>query len=149
MAGTFVFVRYHLVWSTLNRTPWLDRSLHGRLFAYMGAILKTKGGVLLRAGGTNDHVHLCVSISTSESIAATVNALKANSSRWLHRECGLTDFAWQEGYGVFTVSKSCETQLFRYIDDQEAHHAFHDFGAEFLALLAKHGVEFDARCMRV
>lgn len=145
MAGTFNYLRYHIVWSTRNRQRLLDEQMQHRLFDYLGSVIAHKDGMLLKAGGTEDHVHVSVSLSTTLCVADAVNALKANSSRWLRRDVGIEDFAWQEGYGAFTVSRSGEDQLNAYILGQKAHHANRDFKEEFRMLLDKHGIEFDEK----
>ena len=74
------------------------------------------------------------------------NSVKARSSRWIHDEFPeLNGFAWQEGYGVFTVSKSQEPAVKRYIAKQREHHRREDYTAEMTRLLTAHGVEFDER----
>jgi hypothetical protein len=73
-----------------------------------------------------------------------LRVLKTNSSRWA-KEQGRRSFAWQRGYGAFTVSESRRAAVIRYIQDQEKHHRRISFQEEFLKLLANHGVEFDER----
>jgi hypothetical protein len=55
------------------------------------------------------------------------------------------NFAWQRGFGAFSVSASNLDRVARYIKTQEAHHRKMSFHDEFIALLKKHGVEFDPR----
>ena len=99
-------------------------------------------------GGMPDHVHLYTSLPATIAIADMANALKSNSSRWVHEHHqGAKGFAWQEGYGAFTVSKSCEARLMKYIDNQPQHHRTREFQAEFIALLRAHGIAYDERYM--
>jgi REP element-mobilizing transposase RayT len=80
------------------------------------------------------------------SIADFMNAVKANSSRWIHESFApLRSFAWQEGYGAFSVSKSEEGRVVRYISNQEVHHRKRTFKDELVGLLEKHGIEYDKR----
>ena len=80
------------------------------------------------------------------SIGDFVNAVKSNSSRWIHESfSNLRNFAWQEGYGAFSVSKSEEERVMRYIANQESHHRKRTFKEELVALLDKHGIEYDKR----
>jgi putative transposase len=136
----------HFVWSTKNRQLWILETWQEDLFAYMGGVLRNKHGKLLRAGGMPDHVHLYTSLPATIAIADIANALKSNSSRWVHeKHQSANGFAWQEGYGAFTVSKSGEASLVSYIDHQQQHHRARDFQAEFIAFLRAHGIAYDER----
>ena len=87
-----------------------------------------------------------VSIPATASIADTLRVLKANSSRWVHEQFPERKrFGWQAGYGAFTVSGSRSDDVRNYIASQEAHHRKVSFQEEFLTLLRKHGLEYDAR----
>ncbi|MEK6281120.1 MAG: transposase [Acidobacteriota bacterium] len=109
-------------------------------------IMRKKKGKLLSAGGMFDHIHLYASMPSTISIADFVNAVKSNSSRWIHESFArLRNFAWQEGYGAFSVSKSEEGRVVRYISNQEDHHRKRTFKEELVALLEKHGIEYDKR----
>lgn len=146
MAGKHLSLQVHFVWSTARREPRLAPEWRDRLYGYIGGVLEHKKAKLLCAGGVSDHIHLYASLPSTVTIAELVNAMKANSSRWIHQAFPeQKSFAWQEGYGAFSVSKSAEEQVVRYIRDQEAHHHRHDFKAEFLAFLKKYQVEYDER----
>jgi putative transposase len=72
--------------------------------------------------------------------------VKSNSSRWIHESFSqLRRFAWQEGYGAFSVSKSAENMVMRYIRNQENRHAKRTFKQELLTLLEKHEIKYDER----
>ena len=123
MAHTYLCIRIHCVWSTYRRHPWIAPEWRDRLYRYLGAVARQKGSVLLCAGGMRDHVHLYLSLPADLSIARLVNALKANSSRWIHETFPrIRQFAWQQGYSAFSVSRSSEARLIAYIGNQEAHH---------------------------
>ena len=96
---------------------------------------------MICAGGTSNHAHLLIALPATMALAKAVQVLKANSSRWLG-EHGL-DFAWQEGYGAFSVSASSVAAVRRYIEHQTEHHAKYSFEDEFLSFLRKSGVPFD------
>jgi REP element-mobilizing transposase RayT len=108
--------------------------------------MKNKKARLIAAGGMFDHIHLCASMPSTMSIADIVNVVKSNSSRWIHESYSrLRPFAWQEGYGAFSVSKSEEAKVVRYIKNQEDHHRKRTFKEELIGLLEKHGIEYDKR----
>jgi len=98
------------------------------------------------AGGIYDHIHLYASLPSTLSIADFVNAVKANSSRWVHQTYRQgRAFAWQVGYGAFSVSKSDEKRVIKYVLNQENHHRKRTFKEEFPLLLEKHEIEYDQR----
>lgn len=140
----------HFVWGTANREPLIEKSWRERLHAYMGGILTNKKGKLLAAGGVADHVHVLASLPATVTLAEIGGALKANSSRWVHENVPrCRSFAWQEGYGAFSVSKSLEPTVKSYINHQEEHHRQRSFTEEFVALLEKHGIAYEERYLWV
>ena len=88
-----------------------------------------------------DHVHLLLQFPPTLMIADAIRDIKSNSSAWMSSEIGR--FAWQQGYGGFGVSKSNIAAVVRYIQNQEQHHRKMTIEEEFIALLEKHGVEYD------
>ncbi len=89
-----------------------------------------------------DHVHLAVGLSRTITIADLISELKTSSSQWMKTQ-GASTFAWQRGYGAFTLGKSDLDALMRYIDNQEEHHRKIDFRDELRAILKRYGVEHD------
>jgi REP element-mobilizing transposase RayT len=106
----------------------------------MGGIARNNGMRALAVGGTDDHVHLLLSLSAVMPIAKAVQLIKSGSSKWV-RDGGQRMFAWQENYSAFSVSASQTRRVVAYIDSQQEHHRKHTFDAELAALLAKHGIE--------
>ncbi|MGI8782828.1 MAG: IS200/IS605 family transposase [Acidobacteriota bacterium] len=146
MAGKYICSLTHFVWSTARRQPSISPEWRDRLYSYIGGILAQKNCTLLCAGGVSDHIHLYASLCSTLSLADVTNAMKANSSRWIHQTFpNAKGFSWQKGYGAFSVSKSGEQRLIEYIENQEAHHKIRSFQEEFLALLKKHHVKYDER----
>jgi REP element-mobilizing transposase RayT len=146
MAGKYLSLLVHFTWSTARREPWLQADMRDDLYSYIGGIMKKKNAKLISAGGMFDHIHLYASMPSTISIADFMNAVKANSSRWIHESFApLRSFAWQEGYGAFSVSKSEEGRVVRYISNQEVHHRKRTFKDELVGLLEKHGIEYDKR----
>jgi REP-associated tyrosine transposase len=146
MAGKYLSLLVHFTWSTAGREPWLESEIRDGLFSYIGGILTKKNAKLLSAGGVFDHIHLYASLPSTISIADFVNVVKSNSSRWIHEsDSKLRNFAWQEGYGAFSVSKSGEAAVIRYIKNQLEHHRKRTFKEELVALLDKHDVAYDPR----
>ena len=97
-------------------------------------------------GGTADHVHLLTRLPANLALADCLRVVKTNSSRWVkERWSQQRNFAWQGGYGAFSVSESRRAAVIRYIRDQAQHHRRISFQDEFLVLLKNHRVEFDER----
>ena len=146
MAGRFVCNLIHFVWSTNGRREWISESWEDQLFAYLGGIARNKSATLIAAGGVPDHLHLLVAMPSTISVSDMVNALKANSSKWIHQDVPkFKSFRWQEGYGAFSVSRSNENAVVAYIQNQKEHHKKRDFKAELLDFLIKHEIEYDPK----
>ncbi|RMH21631.1 MAG: IS200/IS605 family transposase [Acidobacteria bacterium] len=146
MSSAFHNLRYHLVFSTKNRYPLIHRDLTDSLYSYMGGIINKKGGHLLTAGGMPDHVHLLLGIKPSVAVSAMVKTIKGGSSWWISQLATNRPqpFAWQEGYGIFTVSESRVADVRRYILNQEKHHRDRSFQDELAWLLEAHGIHHTA-----
>ena len=93
-----------------------------------------------------DHVHLAVRLHATVGVARVVQEVKRCSSKWM-KEQGLefAGFAWQRGYGAFSVGPSDAGALIRYIDEQPTHHRRRDFQKEMRGFFEKYHVEFDER----
>lgn len=142
MASTLICHYVHIVFSTKDRTEWIADSFAPRLYAYIGGIARNHDCELIAAGGVEDHIHLLATLHQSCALAELVRDIKANSSRWVHDELRVSDFAWQNGYACFSVSKSNVDAVVKYINTQREHHATRSFKDELIALLEKHGVEY-------
>lgn len=144
MPSTWSQLIYHVVFSTKHRDPWIDDPLAERLYPFMGGIIRDIGGSLWSIGGMPDHVHLLVRWKTDQAVANLARDVKFRSSKWVHETFpALPRFAWQTGYGIFSVSKSQSDVVKRYIERQKEHHARRNFREELIALLRAHGVDFD------
>ncbi len=146
MAHTYTNLLYHVVFSTKDRLPCIDDQLRPRLCAYMGGIVRDISGIALIVNGTADHTHMLLVLPATLAIADAMRLVKTNSSRWVHEEWPQHQtFGWQIGYAAFTVSESNRDSVIRYIADQEEHHRKKTFQEELIALLEKHGIEYDPR----
>ena len=146
MPQSFVCMTCHVIFSTKNREPLITAEVATRLYEYIGGTARETGNRLLAAGGMPDHVHLVVSLGKQETVADTVRNIKSNSSRWIHETfANLRGFAWQTGYGAFSVSLSNVDDVKRYIANQHEHHRVRTFQEEFIALLKRHNIEYDER----
>jgi putative transposase len=146
MARSLAFLLIHVVFSTKDRMPLLEASVRPDLYAYLATIIRNNQCECFRVGGVADHVHLAIRLDRKANVADLVAELKASSSKWLKGHSPkLMKFAWQRGYGAFSVGPADLNALIHYIDTQETHHAKQDFQAEFRAFLAKYGIECEER----
>jgi putative transposase len=143
MAHTFTKNHLHAVFSTKQRANLISKEIEERLWQYLTGICRNIDVLLFAVGGTANHVHMLFHLPPSRALGDAMRLLKTNSSKWMneHRK----SFAWQEGYGAFSVSASNLTTVVRYIHNQEEHHRKMTFEDEYLGLLTKHGVEFDPK----
>jgi len=112
----------------------------------MGGIARENGMKARCIGGIADHVHLLVSIPTTLSIAKAIQLIKGGASAWIHETFPeMQDFAWQEGYGAFSVGVSQLAETIAYIENQEEHHRHKSFQEEYLAFLKRHEITYDEK----
>jgi putative transposase len=133
----------HIVFSTKGRVKSLSPSVQPQLWSYLAGICRNENILVHAIGGWEDHVHCLLQIPATIPVSKAILVIKANSSRWLGST--IRGFAWQQGYASFSVSASLLPAVVRYIRNQETHHRKMTFEDEFLALLRKHGVEYDPK----
>jgi REP element-mobilizing transposase RayT len=144
MAHSFTNLLYHLVFSTKERQPWLEETLRPDLFAHLGGILREEGGIPLEINGMPDHVHILIKLRPDSRLCDVLRAVKARSSFWVHKSSpALEQFAWQTGYGAFSVSQSQAEKVRRYIQKQQEHHRAVTFTDEMRKLVRLNGLEVD------
>ena len=138
----------HVVFSTKDRKPWLDdRNVRNELHSYMAKILRdTVDSPALKIESVADHLHALIRLSRQFTIMKIVQESKVETSKWLKRQTAVaTEFAWQAGYGAFSVSASMVDQVKSYIQNQEVHHRKVSFKDEFRLLCQRHGLTIDER----
>jgi len=148
MAQSLSKIYIHIVFSTKDRVPFLkDNNLRGEIHAYLSGTCKNLDSQSLQIGGIMDHVHILCTLSRKYTVANLIRDLKKESSKWVKMKESpfLTDFHWQAGYGVFSVSPSHLRSLKKYIANQKEHHASETYQDELRRLLQKYNVEYDER----
>ncbi len=139
MSRLYVLNYVHCVFSTKGRAQLIRDP--EPLWAYMRGIARNRGFDIVAIGGTNNHVHLLLSLPAGMHLVELVRDLKANSSRFM--KATVPCFSWQDGYAAISVSPSQVEAVKRYIAGQQEHHRRRTFDDEFLALLDKAGVRYD------
>ena len=141
MAATLTNLLDHIIFSTKDRQPLIQETFRDELEKSIAGILRNESGILLEIGGMPDHLHLIAKFKPNRSVAEMVRLIKANSSKWVNEERSESGrFAWQSGYGAFSVSQSQLDALRAYVRGQEHHHRTRSFQDEFREFLKRHGI---------
>ena len=136
----------HYIFSTKDRQAFLVPDVRARLHAYLATVCRDMGAEAYRVGGVADHVHVLATLPRTVTQAEFIERMKKVSSKWIKdQDSGCAGFAWQRGYGAFSVSVSQMEPVIRYIDTQEEHHRHRSFQEEYREFLRRHGVAFDER----
>lgn len=143
MAQTLTDLLTHITFSTKERMPSIPEQLRKELHAYVGGIVRKMGGRVLMVNGVSDHIHILVQVPPSIGISDMVRTIKTNSPRWIRERSRNKGFAWQAGYGAFSVSRSNAAAVIKYIADQERHHGHGTFENEFITFLKRHQIDYD------
>jgi REP element-mobilizing transposase RayT len=144
MSHTYVSDLVHCVFSTKERRNLIRPEIQSDLWAFLGGIARKNGFKALVVGGTENHAHVLLSLPATMPLAKAMQLIKGASSHWMN-ENHMQGFAWQEGYGAFTVGISQKADTIAYIQSQPEHHRKRSFEDEFVTFLEKHGVQYDAR----
>jgi REP element-mobilizing transposase RayT len=146
MSATYTSLLTHVTFSTKRRDPHISPELEARLLPYLGGIARQLGGKVIVSNSVVDHVHLLVELPPTIAVSEAIGKIKGSSSKWIHESFpDLHSFAWQRGFGAFSVSRSRVPNVARYIEGQKEHHRRVRFEDELIALLRKHGIDFDDR----
>lgn len=146
MPQSLAKVLVHIVFSTKNRAALITEAIEGELFAYQAAILREHKSQVLIINGTADHVHILCTLPRSIALAKLLEEVKKSSSKWIKTKGNIfLEFAWQNGYGAFSIGESGVAQAKRYIAGQKEHHHRQTFQDEFRELLDRYGIEYDER----
>ena len=131
------------MFSCKDRARLLSEAIRAELFPFIHGLLANKGCALLKGGGVDDHVHLLIRVPPRLALSDVIRDIKANSSRWIREHFREYSFAWQTGFGLFTVHQSMIDATRRYIDNQIDHHRTVGFDEELRKFLEAHGIGQD------
>ena len=146
MANTYSNLFYHIVFSTKGREDFITPDIEERIWAYIGGIARKHELIAVQVGGIENHIHVLILAKPKVAPSEIVQWLKGESSRWIHETFpDLHSFAWQDGFGVFSVSKSQAPEVIEYIRNQREHHRKQSFEDEFISLLKLNGIDYDER----
>ncbi len=146
MGHSFSNHLYHVIFSTKNRLPLIRPEFQQRLYQYMVGIARHEFGYAIKLGGTENHLHGLIGVAADITVPAAMRKLKSLSSGWVHQTFpGQQGFAWQNGYGSFTVCESIVENVKRYIAGQAEHHRKKSFEDEFILFLKRNNIKFDPK----
>ena len=136
----------HIIFSTKNRTPYIQPSMSNDVYQYLGGICKNLECQPIKIGGYRDHIHILSMLSKNIALTELIGKLKSNSSKWIKTidNCN-ANFCWQNGYGTFSVTPSEIDKVIEYISRQEEHHHHKTFQEEYREFLKRYEVEYDER----
>jgi REP element-mobilizing transposase RayT len=144
--GTFTQLYVQLVFAIKNREALLTINIRQRVFEYIGGIITQMNHKSIIVNGIANHIHILFGVNPSISVSDTVHEIKRSSSLFINNEklCNCK-FAWQEGYGAFTYSKSQLNDVYNYILNQDSHHKKRSFREEYIQFLNKYEIDFNEK----
>ena len=146
MGNTYHQMYIQAVFAVKYRAALIQPEWKHRLFGVIGNLIKDAGCKPIIINGVEDHVHCFFGLIPSASVSNVMQNAKAKSSKWIN-ESNLLErkFNWQDGFGAFSYSHSAIENVFRYNQNQEAHHKKEKFLDEYIGLLKQHEIEYDER----
>ncbi len=138
-------VLIHLVFSTKHREPLIAPDVQPQLHGYIVGILENLQSPSIQTGGVADHVHILFALHRTASQSQIVEAVKTGSSKWMKSDAGVANFAWQAGYGAFSIGESQVDAVVQYIRNQEEHHRKITFQDEYRKFLEKYQIPYDEK----
>jgi len=146
MPQSLANILVHVIFSTKNRAPLIETEIEAELYPYLASICGTCKSPAHALGGTADHVHIALSLGRTIAISDLMEEIKRSSSKWIKTKGPqYKGFAWQNGYGAFSVGQSQLPALSRYIADQREHHRHRTFQEEFQEFLKRYRIAYDER----
>jgi REP element-mobilizing transposase RayT len=146
MPQSLANIYIHLIFSTKDRFPFLSKEVRPDLHAYMATVLANLNSPAVLINSVEDHVHILFNMGRIVTLAQVVEGVKKSSSKWIKTQgASFSKFAWQAGYGGFSVSESNAPKVANYIQCQEEHHRTKSFQDEYRVFLKKHKIQFDER----
>jgi len=146
MPQSLANIYVHLIFSTKERFPFLSPEVRPDLHSYMSTVLANLNSPAVLINSVEDHVHILFNMGRTVTLAQVVEDVKKSSSKWIKTQgLSFSKFAWQAGYGGFSVSESNTPKVANYIQNQEEHHRVKSFQEEYREFLNKHKIQYDER----
>lgn len=144
MPQSLASILIHLVFSTKHREPFITPDIEPELYPYLSTVFRECQSPALIIDGTADHIHILFALHRTQSISTVVEEIKKRSSKWVKaKDASFKNFAWQAGYGAFSIGQSNVAAVKKYITNQKVHHAKKTFQDEYRGLLRKYEIGYD------
>ena len=132
----------HIIFSTKHRKNLIAEQIENDLYNYIGGICKEMESNPVQIGGHKNHVHILCLLSRKIAQMKLIQEIKQGSSKWI-KTMGdqYTNFYWQDGYGIISVSPKKVDKVIEYIQNQYIHHQKLSFKDEYRMFLNEYGVE--------
>ena len=146
MAQSLADVILHFVFSTKGRNLWIQSDVEEELYQYISGVCRNLDSPVIKINGVEDHIHLLLQLGRTISISKLISEIKSSSSQWIKTKGDhYRDFAWQGGYGGFSVSRPNLEGVKKYLSSQKEHHKTVTFKEEFLTLLQRAQIPYDEK----
>lgn len=146
MSNTYHQVYIQAVFAVKYREAVITNECKSKILSVIGNLINETGCKTLIVNGTEDHVHCLLTLKPTISISELMKVAKGKSSKFINdHQLTKHKFEWQEGYGVFSYSKSHIDAVYKYIANQEEHHKKQNFKDEYISFLNKFNVKFDEK----
>lgn len=146
MGRSYTNINVHIIFHIKNGQCEMFEEDLPEIFRYVGGTIRTLSGYAYMVGGSTDHLHVFASLPITSSLSDFVSKIKSNSSRWIKGlDAKYKNFAWQQGYGAFSVSESNKDAVIKYIRNQKIHHQKYSAADEFAQFLERHKLSSDIR----
>ena len=146
MANTYHQIQLQTVFAVKYRNAVIDKTWSSQLYAVIGNLINKTSCKTIIVNGVEDHVHCFIGLKPAVSISELMKTVKAKSSKYINDHSLIKNhFEWQDGYGVFSYSESQVDKVYKYIQNQEAHHKKQTFKDEYLDFLKKFKIEYDEK----
>jgi len=146
MPGTYTQLHIQFIFATQYRSAFINPLWKDRLHQFITGIFQNNQHKMIQINSMPDHIHILIGLRPYQSVSSIIQNVKSESTKWINnQDLTPSKFAWQEGYGAFSYSKSQLYQVIRYIQQQEEHHFKKTFLKEYKDFLASFEIEYDER----
>jgi putative transposase len=145
MANTYTQLHIQLVFAVKFRVALIQKEWKDRLHQYITGIFQNNEHKMLQINSMPDHIHIFIGMRPNQSLSSLVQNVKTESSKWIKENKLCKSFAWQEGFGAFSYSKSHVPEVIRYIQNQEVHHKKESFLNEYRRLLKAFEIDYNEK----
>ncbi|MEX2350060.1 MAG: IS200/IS605 family transposase [Flavobacteriaceae bacterium] len=144
MANTYTQIHIQVVFAVKFRHSLIQKSWKDELYKYMTAIIQNHDHKVLQINGMPDHIHILIGLRPTQALSDLMKQVKHDSTVWINSKKLTTKrFAWQEGFGAFSYSKSHVPRVIKYIQNQEEHHRIKTLNEEYINLLKENDVDYN------